>query len=195
MTYSRRWHSNVSEEECWTNFQNCACLHYCRAKQSHLISSDNIPDREKSMIKSHCRDHHVESKNCNNAYAVTDSSWTHSWWWLGIWASWRSQLHWYEIMMGRTDQWRASVAHRDHTRLMRRLMIKRCWLCFKLCICLLYGIVVERYHTILTQYSSHKWLMQSSGLIEEIGWYASFLSSWDMIPEKCEKNEEEVLGI
>ena len=58
-----------------------------------------------------------------------------------------------------------------------------------------YTMLVSREIRVLTRYSTLAWLIQSSGLNGRLGRWAALLSSWTLEVRKCEKGEDEVLGV
>ena len=58
-----------------------------------------------------------------------------------------------------------------------------------------YTTLASREITVLTRHSTLAWLMQSRGLNGRLGRWAALLSNWTMEVKRCEKGEEEILGM
>uniref|UniRef100_A0AAV1VD68 RNA-directed DNA polymerase n=1 Tax=Peronospora matthiolae TaxID=2874970 RepID=A0AAV1VD68_9STRA len=58
-----------------------------------------------------------------------------------------------------------------------------------------YTTLASREITVLTRHSTLAWLMQSRGLNGRLGRWAALLSNWTMEVKKCERGEEEILGM
>uniref|UniRef100_A0AAV1TY43 Reverse transcriptase RNase H-like domain-containing protein n=1 Tax=Peronospora matthiolae TaxID=2874970 RepID=A0AAV1TY43_9STRA len=58
-----------------------------------------------------------------------------------------------------------------------------------------YTTLASREITLLTRHSTLAWLMQSRGLNGRLGRWAALLSNWTMEVKRCEKGEEEILGM
>uniref|UniRef100_A0AAV1TGA8 Reverse transcriptase RNase H-like domain-containing protein n=1 Tax=Peronospora matthiolae TaxID=2874970 RepID=A0AAV1TGA8_9STRA len=55
--------------------------------------------------------------------------------------------------------------------------------------------LASREITVLTRHSTLAWLMQSRGLNGRLGRWAALLSNWTIEVKRCEKGEEEILGM
>ena len=58
-----------------------------------------------------------------------------------------------------------------------------------------YTTLASREITVLTRHSTLAWLMQSRGLNGRLGRWAALLSKWTMEVKRCEKGDEEILGM
>ena len=58
-----------------------------------------------------------------------------------------------------------------------------------------YTTVDSREITVLTRHFTLAWLMRSRGLNGRLGRWAALLSNWTMEVKKCERGEEEILGM
>ena len=58
-----------------------------------------------------------------------------------------------------------------------------------------YTMLVSREITVFTRHSTLAWLLQSSGLNGRLGRWAALLSNWSLEIRRCEKGEEEILGV
>ena len=58
-----------------------------------------------------------------------------------------------------------------------------------------YTMLVSREITVFTRRSTLAWLLQSSGLNGRLGRWAALLSNWSLEIRRCDKGEEEILGV
>ena len=56
-------------------------------------------------------------------------------------------------------------------------------------------VLVSREFIVLMRYSTLAWLLQSSSLNGRLGIWASLLSNWNLDIRRCEKGEDEILGM
>ena len=56
-------------------------------------------------------------------------------------------------------------------------------------------MLVSRYLIVLTRHSTLAWMIRSRELDGRLGCWAALLSNWTMEVKRCEKGEDEVLGV